>query len=88
MAKIGVVCPRCGEREKHRAERVEGKPRITCLSCGHEWTRDPYDCPECGRRALRPRRKPLYQRARGTQQSIIGFRIAKECGNCGWVSEE
>jgi hypothetical protein len=33
-------------------------------------------------------RKPLYQKARGTQQSIIGFRIAKQCSNCGWISEE
>jgi len=88
MARIQITCPNCGERENHRAERVEGKPQITCLSCGHRWIRDPYDCPECGQRALKPIRKALYQKARGTQQSIIGFRIAKECANCGWASEE
>jgi hypothetical protein len=88
MARIGVVCPECGERERHRAQRAEGKPQITCLACGNEWIRDPYDCPECGQRTLKPIRKPLIQKARGTQQSIIGYRIAKECASCGWASEE
>lgn len=87
MSPIAIVCPECGERENHRAQRVEGAPRISCLTCGHEWTRDPYDCPKCGGPALIPIRKPLYQKARGTQRSIIGFRIAKECANCGWASE-
>jgi len=29
-----------------------------------------------------------FEKARGTQQSIIGFRIAKDCTSCGWASEE
>ena len=38
-------------------------------------------------------RKPLLQKARGTQQSIIGYRTVKECPVCdrpqgatGWMS--
>ena len=86
---IPIACPSCEEKSNHRARRVDGTPRITCLSCGHEWTRSPYDCGKCGKQgALIPERKPLYQKARGTQQSIIGFRIAKRCSNCGWVSED
>lgn len=86
---IPIACPNCREKSNLRAERRDGKPHITCLACGHDWTRSPYDCGQCGKQeALLPVRKPLYQKARGTQQSIIGFRIAKECSSCGWVSEE
>jgi hypothetical protein len=27
------------------------------------------------------------QKARGTQQSIIGYRIVKECWSCGWSED-
>lgn len=40
------------------------------------------------RRAADPVRKPLLQKARGTQQSIIGFRVAKECLQCDWEPPE
>jgi hypothetical protein len=30
------------------------------------------------------RREPLYQKARGTQQSIVGYRIVAECRACGY----
>lgn len=86
---LEVRCPNCGEDDRSRmsAERIDGVPHITCNSCGRQWTRDFYDCPSCGEKSLTPVRKPLYQKARGTQQSIIGFRIAKQCSSCGWVSE-
>lgn len=32
-------------------------------------------------------RMPLLQKARGTQQSIIGYRSAQKCPACGWASE-
>ena len=43
---------------------------------------------------MHPERKPLLQKARGTQQSIIGFRGEKVCPRCdppedrspGWMS--
>jgi hypothetical protein len=60
---------------------------IACLTCGHRWQRNPDDCPQCGKSNLLPVRKPLFEKARGTQQSIIGYRIAKECSSCDWVSE-
>lgn len=30
------------------------------------------------------RREPLLQKARGTQQSIIGYHIVHECSRCGF----
>lgn len=87
---IRIVCPSCGEsqREQLKAER-QGKDAIfiACLTCGHVWQRHPDDCPSCGKRTLTSVRKPLIEKARGTQQSIIGYRIAKECAACRWVSE-
>jgi len=85
-------CPSCGESKKLRGQRDKDVLRITCRSCAHEWTHDPWKCPSCGGR-LDPVRKPLLQKARGTQQSIIGFRTVKECLRCdpedrsdGWLS--
>ena len=87
---IRIVCPNCGEseREQLKAERRDGEIFISCLTCGHDWQRHPDDCPQCGKRTLVPVRKPLFEKARGTQQSIIGYRIAKDCTACGWASEE
>jgi uncharacterized Zn finger protein len=86
---IRIVCPSCGEaaREQLKADRQGQQIFITCLTCGHVWQRHPDDCPQCGMRSLTSVRKPLIEKARGTQQSIIGYRIAKECSSCGWVSE-
>ncbi|HEX6228095.1 MAG TPA: hypothetical protein VFZ41_01375 [Solirubrobacterales bacterium] len=87
---IRIVCPSCGEsrRERLSGERRDGEIFIACQTCGHVWQRHPDDCPQCGKRSLVPVRKPLIQRVRGTQQSIIGFRIAKDCTSCGWSSED
>lgn len=92
-------CPECGERKRLQGRRDRKGPRdsdivhISCGSCGHEWIHDPWACPTCGGQ-LNPVRKPLLQKARGTQQSIVGFRVAKECPRCdpeepkqpGWMS--
>jgi hypothetical protein len=74
-------CPECGEGKQLRGRREDAVVHITCLSCGHGWTHDPWKCPHCGGR-MGPVRKPLLQKARGTQQSIIGYYVAKECLRC------
>jgi uncharacterized Zn finger protein len=83
-----IQCPACGEQERERLKphRRSDSIRITCLSCGHEWQRGPDRCDSCGGRTV-PRREPLMQGARGTQQSIIGFRIVRECSRCGASTE-
>ena len=84
---IEIQCPKCGEREELQGERREGALWITCESCKAEWLRDPDVCPQCRKRSVFDRRDPLIQNARGTQQSIIGYRILRECWACGWRSE-
>lgn len=79
-----LVCPECGEEEELRGEPRGGLIWIQCERCSHEWPRDRDVCPRCGRRSLADQREPLIQKARGTQQSIIGYRIVEECWACGY----
>jgi primosomal protein N' len=78
-----IECPSCGAGSGLRGERAADGIRITCSACGTIWTRHPDECPECRAPALASVRAPLYQKARGTQQSIIAYRIIKECQACG-----
>jgi ribosomal protein S27AE len=78
-----IECPECGASSGLRGQREGEGIRITCGSCGNAWLRHPDACPECGLVALASIRAPLYQKARGTQQSIIAYRIVKECQECG-----
>jgi RNA polymerase subunit RPABC4/transcription elongation factor Spt4 len=93
---LEVVCPSCGEddrsrlkpkRESRRPRHEDKRLQVTCRSCGHEWTHNTNLCPECREAELAPVRMPLLQKARGTQQSIIGYRTARKCPACGWTSE-
>ncbi|MGH2945790.1 MAG: hypothetical protein ACRDPC_05935 [Solirubrobacteraceae bacterium] len=78
-----IECPQCGATGGLSGQRDGEGIRITCGSCGNVWVRYPDACPECGEKALASVRAPLYQKARGTQQSIIAYRIVKECQVCG-----
>lgn len=78
------ACPECGEQETLRGQQREGVIWIRCGRCAHEWRRDRDVCAQCGRRSMADRREPLLQKARGTQQSIVGFRIVAECWACGY----
>jgi hypothetical protein len=81
-----IECPKCGETKNLKGERDGQVITITCHTCEHSWVRDPDVCPSCGQRKIVRRRMPLYQKARGTQQSIIGYSVARDCRACGWSS--
>jgi len=82
-----ISCPSCNEAKRLRGERDGEEVVVTCLTCGHVWRRHPDDCPNCGQRTFHPVRVPLMQKARGTQQSIIAYRMAKKCSACGFTNE-
>lgn len=84
---IDIHCPECEERERLKGEREDGRVFITCEACGHRWERHSDRCPDCGKRSLVPMRVPVLQKARGTQQSIIGYRMGKQCNSCNWASD-
>lgn len=83
MSALSLTCPSCGENERLRGSRRGELILVRCEACGHEWKRDPDACPRCGSRDVVDRREPLFQKARGTQQSIVAFRVVQECNACG-----
>jgi Zn ribbon nucleic-acid-binding protein len=85
---VSIACPECGATEGLRGERHEGVIWIDCSACGHRWPRNPDVCPRCGGTTIADMREPLFQKARGTQQSIVGYRIVQECWKCGYRSAE
>jgi len=76
-----VQCPECGEGKALKGRREDDVIHVTCQACGHEWLRDPERCPTCGG-ARHAFRVPLLHKARGTQQSILAYRIEKRCPIC------
>lgn len=75
------ACPSCGARRNLEGRRDGELVHITCHECGTEWTHDPWACDSCGGR-LEAVRRPLLQKARGTQQSIIGYNVIRVCPRC------
>ena len=79
-----IHCRACDARTPNlTGERRAGFIHHTCKLCGNQWDRYPDSCTMCGERALAPIRVPLLQKARGTQQSIIGYTMAYRCTSCG-----
>lgn len=83
------TCPRCGEKEQLRGEAIDGdetRRRIHCEACEASWVRDLHVCPECDSHNVFDERRPLYQKARGVQQSIISMFTVQVCADCGWTN--
>jgi transcription elongation factor Elf1 len=78
-----IACLACGEEKRLRGVRTDQGIQVTCGACGRSWLRTPYTCPGCGAETLTDTRVPILQKARGSQQSITGYRIVKECSACG-----
>ena len=78
-----IACPACGETERLQGRRKDRDILIQCGACSHEWRRDLDLCPSCGKPTIADKRVPLMQKARGTQQSIIGYNVVAECWSCG-----
>jgi uncharacterized Zn finger protein len=78
-----IHCFQCGERKRLAGTRTPNGVRLRCQACGHEWERHPGLCDACGAERVSVVRLPLIQKARGAQQSIIGYRTVRECAACG-----
>jgi ssDNA-binding Zn-finger/Zn-ribbon topoisomerase 1 len=84
MASMLVSCPSCGASSGLKGKRDGDDIRVTCTACRHSWLRNPDRCPRCGEPAMAPVRAPLYEKARGVQQSIVAYRVIKQCTDCGF----
>jgi Zn ribbon nucleic-acid-binding protein len=76
-----VKCPECGETKNLKGRREGNVIRVACKGCGNDFLRDPDRCSRCGG-PMHSYRAPLLQKARGTQQSILAYRIEKRCTDC------
>jgi transposase-like protein len=79
-----LACPRCTTDEHLRGEREGDVIRITCEQCSLSWTRDPSPrCELCGTHDdVLAIPTPIFQKARGTQLSIVGVRTVYRCDSC------
>jgi hypothetical protein len=78
-----IVCPNC-----HSDEHLHGEPngdliRITCSVCRLVWDRDPSPrCPSCQTTDVRAVPQAVWEKARGTQLSIVSMRTIYLCTTC------
>lgn len=78
-----IVCPRCGTDEHLRGERDGDVVHTTCDACELSWDRDLRPrCKTCGSEDVRGVPKPIVQKARGSQLSIIASTVVYLCPRC------
>jgi ssDNA-binding Zn-finger/Zn-ribbon topoisomerase 1 len=78
-----IVCPTC-ESDEHLAGTPHGKLiRLTCSECNLTWDRDPSPrCAACGTADVRAVPQAVWEKARGSQLSIVSIRVIYLCPDC------
>ncbi|WCO66226.1 DUF6300 family protein [Iamia majanohamensis] len=78
-----LVCPRCRSDDHLSGTRQGEVIRITCSACDLTWDRDPSPrCPACGGEAMVSVPEAVWEKARGTQLSIVSIRVVSLCESC------
>jgi ribosomal protein L37AE/L43A len=78
-----IVCPNCSSDEHLSGERRGDLIRLTCSACELVWDRDPSpSCPTCGNRDVRPVPQAVWEKARGSQLSIVSLNTVYLCPDC------
>lgn len=76
-------CPTCATDEHLRGERDEDVIHITCDGCGASWDRDLRPrCPTCERTDVYAAAQAVWEKARGSQLSIVSVRTVYLCPDC------
>lgn len=78
-----LVCPACGTDEHLAGERDGEVIRVTCSACDLSWDRDLRPrCRSCGSEDVRSAAQAVWEKARGTQLSIVSVRTVYLCPVC------
>jgi hypothetical protein len=85
-----LSCPTCRTDEHLEGIRDGDVIQITCRACGLTWERDPSPtCRECGTRDdIQTVSRPVIQKARGSQLSIVGMQVVHLCYPCFRIDEQ
>ena len=80
---MDIACPRCGESEALRGNRLDEGIVLSCEACGHSWNRDlAPSCKQCGGVDMQPVPLAILEKGRGTQLSVVGTRTIHLCSVC------
>lgn len=78
-----LSCPVCQTDDHLRGERDGEAIHITCSGCGHSWNRDLTPrCRRCGRTDVHAASQAVWEKARGTQLSIVSVQTVYLCPDC------
>lgn len=80
---LDISCPLCGEAEDLSGTRSDDVIAVTCHGCGESWTRPlAPTCPTCGGDDLQTVPIAIVEKGRGTQLSVVGYRMTQLCWSC------
>lgn len=78
-----LTCDDCGTDDHLRGERDGDVIHITCDGCGATWDRPLTPvCPTCGDEDMYVDKRPVIDKSRGTQLSIVGMNKVYLCRRC------
>lgn len=78
-----LICPVCQDDEELTGSRDGDIIHITCARCGASWDRNlKPSCPECGETDLWVTAEAIWEKARGSQLSIVSVKPVYVCPDC------
>jgi RNA polymerase subunit RPABC4/transcription elongation factor Spt4 len=78
-----LICPVCGSDDELRGEREDELIHVTCQRCDVSWDRDLTPrCPTCESTDVWSAAEAVWEKARGSQLSIVSVRTVYVCPTC------
>ncbi|MEO1064247.1 MAG: hypothetical protein AAFZ07_22735 [Actinomycetota bacterium] len=78
-----LICPVCEFDDELRGERDDDVIHVTCERCDVTWVRDLTPrCPTCGSTDVWATAQAVWEKARGSQLSIVSVRPVNVCPTC------
>jgi hypothetical protein len=78
-----LTCRTCGTDDHLRGEAEGEQIRIHCDGCGATWFRNSTPrCDRCGSEDMLLEKRPVIDKSRGSQLSIVGYTDLVLCKTC------